>query len=148
MPQVVSRPSWTFYCNTAMPEFSSNSAGSTNYRTATPSCVNQRGFTADCISPAWFEVERDGKRESVSAGIARPYQEYGWQLVDNFIRVVQGHETPLFTAEDVAPSISVIEQAYHLARQFQLPWYSSDPNLALLKEAEAARPRSSSSRLG
>jgi hypothetical protein len=43
----------------------------------------------------------------------------------------------LFVAEDVAPSISVIEQAYQQARQFPLPWYNDDPNLALLKEGQA-----------
>jgi predicted dehydrogenase len=79
-------------------------------------------------------VRRDGHPDWIDAGKARPHHAYAWQLVQNFIGVIQGRESPMFLAADVAPSIAVIEQAYRLARRFDLPWYERDPNVAFLKD--------------
>ncbi len=82
-----------------------------------------------------FEVERDGNVELIHAGQGVLYHEYAQQLVDNFIDVVQGRASPWFTAVDVAPSISVIDQAYQRATAFEFPWYEADPNIAKLRAA-------------
>jgi predicted dehydrogenase len=80
-----------------------------------------------------FEVVRNGRVESIQAGKPALYHEYAWQLLENFIEVVQGIASPLFTAADVAPSIALIDETYQRATPFDLPWYENDPNLALLR---------------
>ncbi len=80
-----------------------------------------------------IELVRDGRAQSVRAGKPRLYHEYPRQLLENFIEVVQGIATPLFTAADVAPSIALIDDAYQQATPFELPWYDNDPNIAMLQ---------------
>jgi predicted dehydrogenase len=80
-----------------------------------------------------FEVERQGRVEPIQAGKPVLYHEYAWQLLENFIEVVQGMAPPLFTAADVAPSIALIDDAYRLAERFELPWYDDDPNLLMMR---------------
>lgn len=80
-----------------------------------------------------LEVVRNGQVESIQAGKPALYHEYAWQLLENFIDVVQDIAPPLFTAADVAPSIALIDDAYRLATPFDLPWYENDPNLALFR---------------
>lgn len=86
------------------------------------------------FQPSRFEVVRDGKAESVLAGDAELYHEYAWRLLDNFVEVVQGKASPLFTASDVAPSISLIDQAYEQAQPIEMPWYADDPNIKLFHQ--------------
>lgn len=80
-----------------------------------------------------FEIVRNGHVESIQAGQPALYHEYAWQLLENFVEVVQGIATPRFTAADVAPSIDLIDEAYQLATPFDSPWYEGDPNLALIR---------------
>ncbi len=80
-----------------------------------------------------FEVTRNGRVELIQAGKPALYHEYAWQLLNNFIEVVQGIAAPLFTAADVAPSIELIDESYQRATPFDLPWYETDPNLAQLR---------------
>ncbi len=88
-----------------------------------------------------FDIVRDGRTESIRVGRPAPYQEYAWQLLKNFIEVVQGVASPLFTAADVAPSIVLIDESYQHAKLFDLPWYENDPNVALLRgQATTERP--------
>ncbi len=98
-------------------------------------------YTIDCeraqirgrlFQASRFDITRDGRVESIQAGRPALYHEYAWQLLENFIEVVQGIATPLFTAADVAPSIRVIDQAYQQAVPYEEPWVQNDPNLALL----------------
>lgn len=82
-----------------------------------------------------FQIVREGRTESITAGQPVLYNEYAWQLVENFVEVVAGREPPLFVAADVAPSIGVIEEAYQRARPYELPWYEADPNIALIRDS-------------
>jgi predicted dehydrogenase len=99
-------------------------------------------FTVECenatisgrlFNSTKFEIQRNGRTESIQAGKPAQYHEYAWQLLENFIEVVQGIAPPLFTAADVAPSIALIDETYQQATTFDLPWYENDPNLALLR---------------
>jgi predicted dehydrogenase len=83
-----------------------------------------------------YRVTRNGQTKSIPVEPPALYHEYAWKLVDNFIAVVQGRENPLFLAEDVAPSISVLEEAYLRAVSYELPWYDSDPNISILRERQ------------
>lgn len=85
-----------------------------------------------------FEIIRDGRTELVSAGKPALYHEYAWQLLENFIEVIQGQAKPLFTAADVAPSIALIDQAYQQAQPIDAPWYQQDPNIARMRLAAAS----------
>jgi predicted dehydrogenase len=87
---------------------------------------------------ARFRLLHDDRVESISSGKSRPHVEYAWQLFRNFIGVVQQREAPLFSAEHVAPSITVIEQAYQQATPFDVPWYDSDPNIAVIRQYRRA----------
>ena len=80
------------------------------------------------------DVTRNGQTTSIPVEPPILYHEYAWQLVDNYIAVIQGRAEPLFVAEDVAPSISVIEEAYRKAVPYELMWYDADPNISLLGE--------------
>ncbi len=84
-----------------------------------------------------FDLVRDGRAESIQAGKPLLYHQYAWQLLENFIEVVQQTAAPLFTAADVAPSIALIDETYQRAIPFDLPWYQNDPNLALLRSSVA-----------
>ena len=85
-----------------------------------------------------FEVVRSGRVESIQAGKPALYHEYAWQLLANFIEVVQDISPPLFTAADVAPSIALIDETYQQATPFDFPWYENDPNLAMLQSQAMA----------
>jgi predicted dehydrogenase len=98
-------------------------------------------ITGRLFQAANFEVIRDGREELISAGNAALYHEYAWMLLENFIEVVRGEASPLFTAADVAPSIALIDEAYRLAKPIDSPWYERDPNLEALR---AAAPTSAS----
>ena len=103
----------------------------------------ENSYTIECegarisgrlFDPSRLQIERDGSVESISAGSTALYDEYARKLVHNFIGVIQGRETPLFVAQNVAPSITVMEEAYQIAIPFELPWYDADPNIELLQE--------------
>jgi predicted dehydrogenase len=79
-------------------------------------------------------VRREGRAEWITAGKPRPHNEYAWQLVHNFMGTIQGRESPLFLAAEVAPSLAVIDEAYRIAVPLEMPWYEQDPNLAFLKQ--------------
>lgn len=90
-------------------------------------------ITGRLFDASSFRVARDGRTETVAAGKPLLYHEYAWKLVENFVGVVQGREPPLFEAAHVAPSISVIDEAYRRATSFEFPWYEVDPNIAGLQ---------------
>jgi predicted dehydrogenase len=81
-----------------------------------------------------LQLLRSGRGEWIDAGKPRPHYEYAWQLVHNFVRAIQGHEAPWFRAQDVVPSIAVIDEAYRRATRFDTPWYDSDRNIQWLKQ--------------
>ncbi len=80
-----------------------------------------------------LQVVRGGEVRAIRAGRPRSYADWAWDLVRNFVEVVQGRSEPLFAASDVAPSIGVIEEAYEREQPFSLPWYERDPNIAALR---------------
>jgi predicted dehydrogenase len=81
-----------------------------------------------------LQLKHPGQTERINVGTPLPHYEYAWQLVENFLRAVQGLEAPHFVARDVAPSISLIERAYRFAKRYESPWYDHDPNIQQLKE--------------
>ncbi len=89
------------------------------------------------FNAANYQVTRNGQTESIAVEPPALYHEYARKLVDNFIAVIQGNAQPLFVAEDVAPSISILEEAYQVADSYDLPWYDSDPNISILREDQA-----------
>lgn len=88
------------------------------------------------FDPSRLWILRQGEPEMVTC---RPtlFQECAWRLMENFIRVVQGLESPLFSAQDVAPSISIIGNAYQQAVSYRRPWYQEDPNISYLRQQQA-----------
>ncbi len=92
-------------------------------------------ITGRLFNSTKFEIHRPGQVETIHAGKPAKYHEYAWQLLDNFIEVVQGIAPPLFTANDVAASIELIDETYQNAKPFKMPWYDNDPNLALLRSS-------------
>ncbi len=53
---------------------------------------------------------------------------YGRRLVTNFIDVVVHGARPLITANEILDSIELLEEAYHKAKRFSLPWYNWKEN--------------------
>lgn len=74
---------------------------------------------------------RDGSRtRRVRVEGGRPFAEYGFALLDNFLDVVAGRATPLVSAEDVRPSIALIDACYADRRRFAMPWHDAFARLA------------------
>jgi predicted dehydrogenase len=90
-----------------------------------------------------LQWQRNGRKEWIDAGRPRPHYEYAWQLVENFFQAVRGQAAPLFTAQDVAPSIAVIDDAYRQTTPYSAPWYTDDANIARLKSEWGTRRGSS-----
>ena len=82
-----------------------------------------------------LRLTRHGKSQQIVAGPSKPHQDFAWELAHNFVRVVQGVETPQFTAEDVAPSIITLSDAYDRAQPMEMSWFQDDPNLAYLRDS-------------
>ncbi|MCA9152090.1 MAG: Gfo/Idh/MocA family oxidoreductase [Planctomycetales bacterium] len=59
----------------------------------------------------------------------QPYDEYARRLVTSFLQAVQHGGRPQVLAEDVAPSLQLMDAAYASARVMTEPWYTSDPNV-------------------
>lgn len=101
-------------------------------------CLQGRLF-----APAEFTVARAGKDRRIRVGRPAAYSHYARRLVQNFVNVVDGRESPWFLAADVAPSIELIDEAYRSAQPFERGWYEQDPNIAWLT-AEHQKKQASS----
>lgn len=88
---------------------------------------------------AMFDLNHCGKTETIQAGKPLLYNEYAFQLLENFIKVVKNQAKPYFTADEVTPSIALIDEIYRCAVPFDMPWYDADPNIAQLGQL-IARP--------
>lgn len=55
---------------------------------------------------------------------AETYKTLGHRMVDNFIDVIVGRETPLVPATSVLDSIKLTDDCYAAATRFHMPWYS------------------------
>ncbi len=108
----------------------------------------QNCYTIECeraqiagrlFQPTRFDIVRSGRTESMNVGKPSQYQEYAWQLLENFIEVVQGNAPPVFTAADVAASIELIDEAYQCAKPFDMPWYENDPNVVAMRRQTISR---------
>lgn len=53
------------------------------------------------------------------------YNEFGHQIVDNFMDVIARNAQPFVPASDVLPSISWLEECYESAKRFKMPWYEN-----------------------
>lgn len=69
-------------------------------------------------------LEIDGIEESIfSETKAKTYPDFVIPIIDNFLQVVGGGETPLVPGAEVVDSIKLIEEAYDQRKAFNLPWY-------------------------
>jgi len=75
----------------------------------------------------WHAVElvsRSGKRELIPLNShVRTPADAGRLVVENFLDVIERGRPPLVSAQDVAPSIAMIEECYARRRRFDLPWH-------------------------
>ena len=51
------------------------------------------------------------------------FEEVGQKMVDNFIDVITTDAKPLVSGTDVLPTMSFLDECYHEATKFSLPWY-------------------------
>jgi predicted dehydrogenase len=77
-------------------------------------------------SASSISVKRTGgSAVSISVPLPKGYSTNPSEtLVDNFIDVLRGSAAPLIPAQDVLPSIELIDEAYASPAQFPMPWYS------------------------
>ena len=77
----------------------------------------------------WHAVEltsRSGKRKQIPLNSrVRTIRDAGRLVVENFISVIQSGRAPLVSAQDVAPSIAMIEECYARRRRFEMPWHDA-----------------------
>ncbi len=77
----------------------------------------------------WHAVEltsRSGKRKQIPLNSrVRTIRDAGRLVVENFIGVIQSGRPPLVSAQDVAPSIAMIEECYARRRRFDMPWHDA-----------------------
>ncbi len=88
--------------------------------------VGEAGSIVGSVSD-WHAVElasRSGKRTLIplNSGI-RTTSDAGRLVVANFLDVIQSGRPPLVSAQDVAPSIAMIEECYARRRRFDMPWH-------------------------
>ena len=64
-----------------------------------------------------------GKQVRTQLQVAeKVYNEFAQPMLDNFVDVVRGQAAPLVPAQDVLPSIELIEECYKRAVRFRMPW--------------------------
>lgn len=68
-------------------------------------------------------VNKNGKSNSLNlkSGIME-FTDFGYDLLENFIKMIKEEEMPVISLEDVAPSIKLIDDAYKKADQFNFSW--------------------------
>ena len=52
----------------------------------------------------------------------RAYSEFGHQIVSNFIDIINNDARPLVDANEVIPSLELIEECYKMSKTFDMPW--------------------------
>lgn len=52
----------------------------------------------------------------------RDYKDFGVRMIANFIDVIQKGARPLVPAEEVLPSIELIDECYKTVKRFDMPW--------------------------
>ncbi|MGD9897739.1 MAG: Gfo/Idh/MocA family protein [Calditrichaceae bacterium] len=71
-------------------------------------------------------VRNQGKSETISLPTnVKVYPDFVKPIVNNFIEVVSNSAKPLVSADDVCPSIALLEDAYSKRQRFNLPWYEN-----------------------
>lgn len=53
------------------------------------------------------------------------YEDFGEQIVDNFLAVISSGAVPLIPASEVLPSIRLVHECYAKAIRFPMPWYET-----------------------
>lgn len=87
--------------------------------------VGERGAIAGDIE-AWdrfYLTDEKGQRRQLRlpGGVAA-YNDFGHEMIANFVAVIRGEAEPLVPAESVLPVVELIEASYADARPFELPW--------------------------
>jgi hypothetical protein len=94
-----------------------------NYR-----IVGELGAVESGIEDWWVVnvTAKSGKTKKIKLKCKeKHYNDFANKIVSNFIDVVSESGEPLIPANEVIPSIELIEECYRTASRFRLPWYET-----------------------
>ncbi|MFX0195380.1 MAG: NAD-dependent epimerase/dehydratase family protein [Candidatus Hodarchaeota archaeon] len=67
---------------------------------------------------------KSGKKEKIKVkSKERHYNDFGDKIVANFLDVVSKGATPLIPANEIIPSIELLEECYRSAKSLRMPWH-------------------------
>jgi len=74
----------------------------------------------------WREViliKNDGSSIKIHPPTSQRYfSDFGVEVVNNFVGVIEGRDLPLITAQDVLDSVAIIDECYLNRKRFTMPW--------------------------
>jgi len=79
---------------------------------------------------SYTRLDKSGGAKSVKTDRAREFTHFADTLLANFVRVIEGRESPLVSAKDVRPAIGLIESCYARRSRIDAPWYEACERLA------------------
>jgi len=89
-------------------------------------CVIQgEAGTLTCGVHDWRQVSLVKNGRSIRIRLPtsqRHFSDFGLEIVNNFVGVIQKREPPLVSGEDVLASIAVLDECYRNRKNFSLPW--------------------------
>jgi predicted dehydrogenase len=90
--------------------------------------VGERGtISGEAYDFNTITVTRNGKSSVVACHPpAGRDPDLAMALMQNFLAVIAGTEKPIVPAEEVLPSIEIIDEAYQRAVRYPLPWYARE----------------------
>lgn len=69
-------------------------------------------------------ANKDGRSRRVKVRCKeKGYREFAERLLGNFVSVLRNEAQPLIPAEEVLPSIELIEECYEASTKLSMPWY-------------------------
>jgi len=83
------------------------------------------GSTYDPLSITLVSKTDRRRRELRLRSRETDYFDYGERLVANFLKVIEGRESPLIAGGDVLDSVRFIEECYAGRSRFEMPWYEN-----------------------
>lgn len=97
-------------------------------------CIIQgREGTLICEVHNWREITLIKNDKHFTIRLTAPqryFSDFGHEIVNNFIAVIQRQQRPSISAQDVLGSISVIEECYKHRKRFSMPWMEVDSSAA------------------
>jgi predicted dehydrogenase len=74
--------------------------------------------------------DKRGRTKSIRTDKAREFTHFAEKLLANFTAVIEGRESPIVSAADVRPAVSLIETCYARRASMAAPWYDACQRLA------------------